>query len=92
MASGPSIGSTRARFGKPRWGEKTPHNVERMQAIRDILPEAHFIHIIRDGRDMALSLRDKWFAPSRDMASLGRFWSEHIRQARREAERNLRYP
>jgi hypothetical protein len=79
------------KFGKPRWGEKTPANLERLQAIAQIVPEAHFIHIIRDGRDVALSLRAMWFAPGRDMATLGRYWSERIRQARREAERNLRY-
>jgi hypothetical protein len=79
------------KFGKPRWGEKTPSNLERLQAIAHILPEAHFIHIVRDGRDVALSLREMWFAPGRDMTTLARFWSERIRQARREAERNLRY-
>lgn len=79
------------KFRKIRWGDKTPNNFERMLAITHILPEAHFIHIIRDGRDVSLSLRDMWFAPGRDMTTLGRYWKGLIEQARREAGRNLRY-
>ena len=43
------------RQGKPRWGDKTPDYVKRMRRIKRTLPEAHFIHVIRDGRDVALS-------------------------------------
>jgi hypothetical protein len=80
-----------ARFEKSRGGDKTPTNLERMREIADILPEAHFVHVIRDGRDVALSLRDMWFAPGRDMTTLGRYWSERIRAARQAAEWGLRY-
>jgi hypothetical protein len=44
-----------ARFDKPRWGEKTPGYLEHMHLIQEVLPESRFIHIIRDGRDVALS-------------------------------------
>ena len=40
-----------SRFAKPRWGDKTPSYCHHMQNIEEVLPEAHFIHIIRDGRD-----------------------------------------
>ena len=43
------------REGKPRWGDKTPHYLRRMLQIQGGLPEARFIHMIRDGRDAALS-------------------------------------
>jgi hypothetical protein len=46
------------RFGKPRWGDKTPNYVRRMSLIYGLLPEARFVHIIRDGRDLAPSTRD----------------------------------
>jgi len=46
-----------ARFGKPRWGDKTPLYCLDLNAVRRVLPEARFIHIIRDGRDATLSLR-----------------------------------
>ncbi len=37
------------RFGKPRWGDKTPLYCMNLPTIRKILPEARFVHIIRDG-------------------------------------------
>jgi hypothetical protein len=45
------------RFGKKRWGDKTPLHGLHMKKIQDILPEARFLHIIRDGRDATVSLR-----------------------------------
>ncbi|MDQ2675442.1 MAG: sulfotransferase, partial [Actinomycetota bacterium] len=41
--------------GKPRWGDKTPTYVKTMRRIQRALPEARFIHVIRDGRDVTLS-------------------------------------
>ena len=43
------------RHGKRRWGDKTPMYVKRMATIERVLPEARFVHLIRDGRDIALS-------------------------------------
>src|SRR5687767_7470569 len=37
-----------SKFGKIRWGDKTPAYCLHMRDIERILPEAHFIHIIRD--------------------------------------------
>lgn len=67
---------------KPRYGDKTPLYCRHMPAIERVLPEAHFIHIIRDGRDVALSLRATWFAPGRDMRTLGQYWSKMVRNTR----------
>jgi hypothetical protein len=52
------------KFEKPRWGDKTPRYVRRMTVIQEVLPEAYFIHIVRDGRDVALSVKDLWFGPN----------------------------
>ncbi len=41
--------------GKPRWGDKTPAYMLAIQRIGRTLPESRFIHLIRDGRDVALS-------------------------------------
>ncbi len=41
-----------ARHGKRRAGDKTPSHGQAMIAIERLLPEAAFIHLIRDGRDL----------------------------------------
>ena len=72
-----------ARFDKPYCGDKTPLYCRELNSIRRVLPEARFIHIIRDGRDAALSLRRMWFSPSQDIETLAAYWSKNIRSARR---------
>jgi len=73
------------RHDKPRWGEKTPIYVKSMRKIERALPEARFIHVIRDGRDVALSrwkrtLGDKDPAPA---AQVAEGWARRIRRAQR---------
>ena len=63
-----------AKFGKSRWGEKTPFYGLRMGAIEAVLPEAHFVHLIRDGRDVALSLRPLWFSPGHEIEAQAENW------------------
>lgn len=46
-----------ARQNKARWAEKTPRNVHCIEFIFEHFPHARFIHMIRDGRDTACSLR-----------------------------------
>lgn len=73
-----------ARFGKPRWGDKTPLYSHHLRAIQEMLPEARFIHLVRDGRDAAVSLREHWFSPGRDIAVQATFWRDNLLAARRE--------
>lgn len=47
-----------ARHGKPRWGDKTPRNIRFAQRLLNQFPNARLIHVIRDGRDVACSLRN----------------------------------
>jgi hypothetical protein len=68
---------------KPRYGDKTPLYCKHMKSIEAFLPEAHFVHIIRDGRDVALSLRPMPFAPAKDIPSLAVYWRMLIQRARR---------
>ncbi|MDX9952960.1 MAG: sulfotransferase [Anaerolineae bacterium] len=42
--------------GKQRWGDKTPYYLMHLLPLARLFPEAHFIHVIRDGRDQALSI------------------------------------
>jgi len=46
--------------GAERWGDKTPLYVLHLSAIAAIFPSAQFIHVVRDGRDVALSVATKW--------------------------------
>jgi Sulfotransferase family len=73
------------RFGKGRWGDKTPGYRTCMLGIERLLPEAHFIHIIRDGRDTALSYQGLWFGPGDDIEAQARFWVAQVRLARQQS-------
>ncbi len=42
--------------GKPRWGDKTPYYVLHLPKLLEWWPDAQIVHVIRDGRDVALSL------------------------------------
>lgn len=79
------------RFGKPRFGDKTPFYGGHMPAIEALLPEAAFVHLIRDGRDVAVSLRPLWFAPGRDVETLAAYWRDNLEAARRGGARCRRY-
>ncbi len=70
------------RFGKPRWGDKTPMSCLHLDTIESVLPEAHFIHLIRDGRDVALSWRQTWFSPGNAMEVLAEEWARCVSTAR----------
>ena len=74
------------RHDKARFGDKTPRYVTRLNRIGGAIPEARFIHVIRDGRDVALSLnrrlvelRDSRPVP---MGRLARRWRRRILNAR----------
>jgi hypothetical protein len=72
------------REGKHRYGDKTPGYVKEMRRIQRVLPEARFIHIIRDGRDVSLShLRMNWGPETYEQSA--RLWRNRIRKARKMA-------
>jgi hypothetical protein len=70
------------REGKTRYGDKTPGYMQEMTRIQRVLPEARFIHVIRDGRDVSLShLRMNWGPESYEQSA--RLWRNRTRRARR---------
>jgi Sulfotransferase family len=73
--------------GKPRWGDKTPGYVKRMGAIAAGLGEARFVHLIRDGRDVALSRRARGMGATKPIGEVARLWQRRIENARRQARR-----
>lgn len=46
--------------GKQRWADKSPRYAMHMDFIARIFPNAQFIHVIRDGRDVAVSHRKRF--------------------------------
>jgi hypothetical protein len=68
--------------GKPRWGEKRPSYLGFMGKINALLPETKFIHIIRDGRDVALSMQNLWWGAGEDWKGQGKYWTDLIRAGR----------
>jgi hypothetical protein len=66
------------RAGKPRWADKTPIQVEEISTIAGVFPEARFLHVIRDGRDVALSFMERPFGP-RDVWDAARLWDRLVR-------------
>ncbi len=47
---------------KPRFGDKTPPYIAILPQLSEVYPDAKFIHLIRDGRDVAMSFLDAHFA------------------------------
>jgi hypothetical protein len=76
--------------GKPRWGDKSTNYVRKLKQVRETLPEASFIHLIRDGRDVALSQVRVHFGPD-TMADAASKWRDEIAKARRVGPRLKRY-
>jgi hypothetical protein len=54
----------RVSGAKPRWGEKTPHNLFFVKEILEDFPNAQFIFITRDGRDASCDYLDSAFGPT----------------------------
>lgn len=71
------------RVGKPRWGDKTPPYALEMRAIQRVLPEARFLHVIRDGRDVVTSSLEAGMLTN-PPADLARWWRRTVRSARRQ--------
>ena len=73
--------------GKQIWGDKTPRYLECMPLLSKLFPRARFIHLIRDGRDVALSQLGL-HRLHRHSASVAFMWRRKI-QAARAAGRSL---
>lgn len=68
--------------GKPRWGDKTPHYVHHIGALLSVWPHARFVILVRDGRDVALSVRRMPFGPNNAWAAAS-WWARGIRAVQR---------
>lgn len=68
------------REGKELFGDKTPSFVTGIPELAKAFPESRFIHIVRDGRDVALSLVDRKHQPPHTLPDGAIFWAKRVQQ------------
>jgi hypothetical protein len=98
MSIGEAIGTVYAVYaeerGKPRWGDKTPMYMQNLRLLERLFPDALYVHLIRDGRDAALSflamprgiVTETWMHP-RTPADFACQWRTEVAAARRLGRR-----
>jgi hypothetical protein len=73
--------------GFDHYAEKTPGYVHSMQLIADELPEARFVHIVRDGRDVGTAMLNNPMGPT-GFKSTALHWRYRVTAASRFAQRS----
>jgi hypothetical protein len=81
--------------GVPRWALYDPDNVLHIERLKAAIPNALFLHIIRDGRDIALSLKKMGgFRPlpwdrrgTRSLVATALYWEWMVRNGRKRGSR-----
>jgi hypothetical protein len=75
--------------GVGRWAESTPLHMLYLPTVKKLIPDALIVHIIRDGRDVAVSLNKiKWIRPffwdrQRSLIVAGIFWKWIVGKGRK---------
>jgi hypothetical protein len=67
--------------GKARWAEKTPSYTLHLPFVEELFPDAQYLHIIRDGRDVVASYRNRWGYRS-GVRAANSVWAHYVRTAR----------
>jgi hypothetical protein len=75
-----------ARHGKHRWGDKTPGYVSHLPLLLSVFPDAQFVHVLRDGRDVVASLSEQVWGPRRPVIGAFR-WRRKVSAGRRAGAR-----
>jgi len=84
---------TARKQGVERWADSTPEHLLHIPEIHRELPEAQVIHIIRDGRDVALSyVKQNWAYPlpwdkHEHLSVAGIYWEWIVRRGREYGRR-----
>ena len=72
--------------GKTLWGDKTPRYVENLDLLARLFPEARFVHLIRDGRNVALSYANVPFGP-KTVGQAAALWAKRVMAGRDACDR-----
>jgi hypothetical protein len=72
--------------GVERYGDKTPPFVLHVDLLAELFPEARFVHLIRDGRDVASSLVETSFGPN-GVARAAEVWRRRVARGRTSGAR-----
>jgi hypothetical protein len=83
-----------AAQGVQRWADNSPEELLHARKIKKELPDALFIHMIRDGRDVSLSLDarpHRWVRPfswdrENSLLVTGIFWEWMVQRGRKQGE------
>ena len=76
-----------------RWADCTPEHLLYLREIKKEIPDALVIHIIRDGRDVALSMeKQKWIRPlpwekGQDLLVAALYWEWMVKRGREDGPR-----
>ncbi|MEA2497728.1 MAG: hypothetical protein QOH26_133 [Actinomycetota bacterium] len=65
------------QHNKTRWGDKTPRYVENIPQLVTLFPDAQIIHLVRDGRNVALSYAETDFGP-KTIAKAAQIWKHRV--------------
>lgn len=65
-------------LGKEQWGDKTPEYNQYLPELLTIFPQARFIHMVRDGRDVVLSAMQKHFG-AQNIVIGARYWCASLK-------------
>jgi hypothetical protein len=98
MSVGEAVGAVFSAYarnqGKPRWGDKTPMYMRHLTLLERLFPDAVYVHLIRDGRDVALSflslpegVATRTFARPRTPTGVACMWRTEILAARELGQR-----
>lgn len=69
------------RQRKPWYGDKTPIHIFAVPELAAGFPEGKFVHVVRDGRDVAVAITEQPWGPNSIPSAL-EYWRRHVQQGR----------
>jgi len=89
---GAVMGEACALQGAQRWSDCTPENVAYIEPLALAFPSARFLHVVRDGRDVAASIAKRGMAnpaerdEGRELEVAATLWEWFIKEGQRGCE------